>query len=131
MKFISILFLLFSTTASANLEVDHSLNLGIAFAPSFTPEGGYKNSNLRLGVEAGVFFFKYRTDSVLDIDGLNPYRKTSFKLLKVGLGAINNKPVVTFSPLAVKFQDRLYLSPTFGFGKDPYTMFTIAYELLP
>ena len=128
-KLIISLFIFFSSTAFADLEYDKSFDLGVAFSPSFTPEGGYAKSQLRFGVDIGYSFFKYQYFSPLGND--NFISSTSYKVARIGLGVISNQPVATFSPFAVHVQDRLYFSPTFGFGKSPHTIFTISYELIP
>jgi hypothetical protein len=40
-----------------------------------------------------------------------------------------NKYAVTISPFSFKVQDRLYVTPGFGFGESPYTLLTFSYEV--
>lgn len=131
MKLLGLFLLLLSTTAVGEVRSNSSFDLGIVISPSFSPEGGYEESRLRLGVEAGYSFFKFEDDTLLELEGITKEKTTTFKLLRVGLGTVNNKPVATFSPISVRLQDRLYLSPTFGFGESPYTIFSISFELIP
>ena len=128
MKLIFLILLLTSTSAYADLEYDKSFDLGISLSPSFTPEGGYSDARFRFGIELGFTFFKFENEPLVSAKGITKSRTTSFKLLRVGVGVIDNQPVATFSPIAVRLQDRLYLSPTFGFGKDPHTIFSISYN---
>lgn len=131
MRFLLALLLVFSTPAFADLESNRSFDLGIAVSPSFTPEGGYSDSRLRLGVEFAMSFFTYTDGQLVSVEGVTSAPTTSFKLLRVGIGAIDKAPVLTFSPMAVRLQNRLYLAPTFGFGEHPHTIFSVSYELIP
>lgn len=120
------LFLL-SSSAFAHAVQETSFDLGLDASPTFTPETGYTNVHLRLGLEVGVTFFKYEDTSLAYVFDVG--RPTTLKFVRLGLGYIGDKPVVLFSPLSVRVKDSLYLSPSFGFGKDPYTVISFSYDL--
>ena len=115
---------------AGELNKDYSFDLGIGFSPTFAPEAGYKNTNIRLGIEYGISFYKYQDSATFKIKGVTQPPRTTFKLLRLGLGMIGNEPAFLFSPIQVYLQDKAYLAPTFGFGKNPYTVFSISYELI-
>lgn len=131
MKLLFIIGLLLTTPLYGEVEQDYTLDLGINLAPSFTPEAGYENATARFGIEFGVSLYKYQDPAIFKINKITQPPRTTFKLLKFGIAVINTDPLLTFSPLSVYLKDKLYLSPTLGFGKDPYTMFSVSYEMLP
>lgn len=130
-RFILILSLFFSTHLFAEgLEQRTSVDLGLGLSPSFAPELGYKYSKLRTSVEIGVSFFEYNAAPFVEVKGIST-PATRLKLLRIGIGVVNTKPVALFAPISVHLKDKVYLSPTFGFGEEPYTIFSIAYQLFP
>ncbi len=130
MKFLVYLFIVSGTAFGGELTEEMAFDLGIGLAPSFTPEAGYDKAKLRLGIEFGWTYYRYEDSSLVDVKGLSTPRVIA-KFLRLGVGSIDNKPVFLFSPISLYVQDRVYMSPTFGFGKNPYTIFSITYELFP
>lgn len=116
------IFILCLSTYAQGLEQKTTVDLGLGLAPSFVPELGYEFAKMRTSVELGVSLFEYANSE----DNLS-----KIKFLRIGVGVVNTKPVILFSPLSVYLKDRVYVSPTFGFGEEPYTIFSISYQLFP
>lgn len=124
--------LIFSFSAyGEGLKRETSFDLGIGIAPALSPETGYKDASLRFGIEFGATLYKYEDDALFSIKGVTQPPRTTFKLLRFGGAIIDNKPTFLFSPISVYLKDKAYLSPTFSFGENPYTVFSFTYELLP
>ena len=132
MKLLLASILLFvSSVGFSGIKKEGSFDLGIGLAPSFTPETGYYKSKFRLGIEAGYSFFKYSDVSLVKIKGVGESQSpAAFKLLRVGASYIDGQAALLVSPISVMIRDRAYLSPTFGFGKNPYTIFSLSYSLV-
>ena len=128
---LAILTLLFSTSSLAGLKQQNCFDLGISAAPSMTPESGYSNIRLRLGIEMGMSFLKFEDESAVKVKGVSNPPATTFKLLRIGFATVATQPVFIFSPISILMKDKVYFSPTFGFGRDPYTLFSFSYELFP
>ena len=75
-----IALLLFSTNTviAGELNKDYSFDLGIGFSPTFAPEAGYKNTNIRLGIEYGISFYKYQDSATFKIKGVTQPPRTTF-----------------------------------------------------
>lgn len=129
--FIVLSLIFFPSLAYGDMFAETSYDLGVLIAPSFAPEVGYEKSKMRFGVEFGVSFIKYEDNSWMKLKKISSPPDTIFKLLRVGVAAIVNRPVLIFSPISVMIKNRVYLSPSLGMGKDPYTLFSFSYELLP
>jgi len=126
----TIFIVLILPSSAFSFEAKKSIDVGLLISPSFTPEGGYGKSNIRFGTDIGVSFFKYENllTKFGSIDGIVTSGNTTFKLLRVGVGVVEDRPVITFSPIQVRFADKIYLSPSFAFGRSPYTIFSISYD---
>lgn len=124
--FIFLCFISITSPALADLRQQNSYDLGIALAPSMSPESGYSQTKFRFGLEIGMCFFKFEDES----EGSSTHT-TTFKLIKIGIASIANQPALIFSPISILLKDKVYFSPTFGFGRSPYTLFSLSYELLP
>ena len=129
MKFLVCILALFSTTALADMKQEIRYDLGLNIAPSVAPELGYDRSVVRGGIEFGVSFFEYKSHRFLSIKGLTEDERTPMRFLRIGLGLIVDQPVFIFSPVSIRVKEHLFISPTFGFGKYPYSMYSLTYEL--
>lgn len=111
---------LISSNAFADVKQKTSLDFGLQSAPSVTPELGYKKSSFRYGFDLGVSFFENQS-----------YSLTSYptKFLRLGVGQINNQPILSVAPFSACLYKQLYLTPSFGLGQKPYTLWGVTYTI--
>ena len=133
-KLIVLVALLFATTAHGEIVNKLALDFGIGLAPTFVPEAGYNNAKVRFGFETGLSFWEWSEPTFVKVKHIALPSQTTLRLIRVGLASIDHEPVLIFSPVSIMIRDRVYLSTTSGFGKSPYTIFSLSYilvEVLP
>ena len=83
MKISIFIFLFLSQQLLAEVKQENSIDVGIGLSPTFTPESGYKESKLRIGIEASMCFFKYESGSWTSLEKVTAPR-TTMRLVRVG-----------------------------------------------
>ena len=131
MKVIMIIATMFwsAVAAGSSMSVERAYDVGVGLAPTFAPEVGYNDSKLRFVFEGGVSFIKYSEQPRITIKGISHSVAPTFRLLRIGVASIQDKLALTFTPLSVMIRDKAYMGTTFGFGKQPYTIFSFNYVM--
>lgn len=115
------MMLFISTKAFAEIKTNISYDLGLQLAPVASPESGYEGIKFRYGFDLGILLFNNQSPAL-----------TSYpiKLLRIGVGQIDNQLIISIAPLSAPIHKQLYLTPSIGLGKAPYTLVGITYTIL-
>lgn len=122
---ITLLTILYTQTSYAEPRIysDNKFDVGIALSPSFTPQSTYEQTTVTFGIEIGYSLVRYEDKALVDPE-------PTVKFLRFGVGLLgNNTPVAIFTPLSVKFRNKIYLNPSLGFGRRPHSILSLTYEI--
>ena len=122
---VATLILLYTTPILADVKVSPTYDLGIQFASSITPELGYSQMKIKCGFDVGVSLFQIESNLMSRVANPN-----TTKLLRLGVGQVDNKLILTFAPVSAPIYNKLYLTPSIGLGKKPYTLWGLTYTIV-